>query len=44
MENKYVERYVSFSTYRWEIPDESNGILIKLLTKDATERNYRDSV
>lgn len=35
MENKYVERYVVFSTYHLEIPDGSNGILIKLLTKGA---------
>lgn len=35
MENKDVDRYVVLSTYHWEIPDESEGTLIKLLTKGA---------
>lgn len=35
MENKYADRYVVLSTYLWEIPDEGDGTLIKLLTKGA---------
>lgn len=35
MENKYVDKCVVLSTYHWEIPDEGDGTLIKLLTKGA---------